>query len=416
MVFGPQFPARALEEFRASGLDFMFPFSTIDYLDDPQSQAVIAGTLDPVHGRSIRTLMPHPGGAPGGMGLVRADFLRSHGGMIDGFRGWGHEDLAWLHKVATLGRIGATRRDDQRAWHLFHPDSGSHSSDAHRLAARNNPHFGSNRARLDHICSVSCPAAFARDFPPVTVRPPWPDGSCIIFVATKGRAMRQARTWAAQLERAFGSGPIIVPADAEPLAATLRTRGARIAVAFGDTLAACAATAALAPTEAWLLVPASITDDGGPDNPDQRNAMVLAGQAGQMELLRQRGLNIWHRPWDSGGASANDMPVILQPLSHLLGRPRNWRIRITLDRRAVSPTALDRPPFWYIGCHDAQGTEVMRSDASFAELRAIFARGGDHIVIEREIRAVRPPDRWTVWTLDRRRTWLDNLSGPVETA
>jgi hypothetical protein len=29
---------------------------------------------------------------------------------------------------------------------------------------------------------------------------------------------------------------------------------------------------------------------------------------------------------------------------------------------------------------------------------------------------VRPPDRWTVWTLDRRRTWLDNLSGPVETA
>ena len=44
----------------------------------------------------------------------------------------------------------------------------------------------------------------------------------------------------------------------------------------------------------------------------------------------------------------------------------------------------------------------------------IFARGGDHIVIEREICAVRPPKCWTVWTLDRRRQWLDTFSGPVE--
>ncbi len=406
LLVEPEFIERALAEFRASDLDFFFPFTAIDYLDEAQSSAVIAGTLAPSDCCSIRTLLPHQGGAPGGMGLVRGDFLRRHGGMIDGFRGWGFEDLAWIHKVAVLGRIGVTAHNDQRAWHLFHADSGSYSANANRMAARSNPHFEANHARLDQVQSLSCPAAFTQAFPPQPVAAPWPAGAHLRFVHASAATRRRAADWAARITAAFGVAPALMSVPA--FRAARRPRGLHAALAFGETLSACLAIATHTPDDNWLLVPDEIDDSLGP-----MNVTVLARDIARVELLRQRGWSVWHRAWQENDSSAAP-PVIVQPLSHLLGRSRNWRVRIALDRDVLSPTAFDRPPFWYVGCHDAQGAEVSRQDASPTELRRLFAHGGDTIVIEREVHAVQPPERWTVWTLDRNRRWLDNLSGPVE--
>ena len=56
-----------------------------------------------------------------------------------------------------------------------------------------------------------------------------------------------------------------------------------------------------------------------------------------------------------------------------VGAPRDWRVRIALDRATLPPAALDRPAFWYVGFHDAAGVEVARADAEF--LRTAFAAG-----------------------------------------
>ncbi len=96
------------------------------------------------------------------------------------------------------------------------------------------------------------------------------------------------------------------------------------------------------------------------------------------------------------------------------GEPRDWPVQLVLDRLALPPAALDRPAFWYLTFQDRDGTEVARQDADRHELHALLARPGREIVIERRVRSLRPPTRWTVWPADRRRTWLTPLSGTID--
>ena len=130
LLFGDNFLVRALQEFRTGAFDFLFPFSQIRYLGEADSREVRSGSRSLDDCRPVRVLSPMGGGAVGGMGLVRSDFLRHHGGMIEGFLGWGGEDNAWVKKVSLLGRIGATKRTDQVVWHLYHPDSGATGREA----------------------------------------------------------------------------------------------------------------------------------------------------------------------------------------------------------------------------------------------------------------------------------------------
>lgn len=118
----------------------------------------------------------------------------------------------------------------------------------------------------------------------------------------------------------------------------------------------------------------------------------------------------------TAGSRRGEPPPPPPPAGTGVGGMRDWRVRVALNRSMLPTDALDRPAFWYVGFHDAAGVEIARADAGRAELDAALARGGEPIVLDRRFRAERPPVSWTVWPVDRRRAWLDRLSGPVDPA
>jgi hypothetical protein len=167
LLMPPGFVQRAARELRERRLDFLIPYSSVGYLSPSDSQRVMQGICDPGSCRPENTLFSRstPFGA---MGLVSRDFLKRHGGFVEGFRGWGGEDNAWNHKIALLGRAGRTQRQDQHVHHLHHPSSGGYG---HINAGKANPHYQDNVALMHRVCAVRTPAEFARQFP---AAPPTP--------------------------------------------------------------------------------------------------------------------------------------------------------------------------------------------------------------------------------------------------
>ncbi len=407
LIFPPDFVLRARQELRARDLDYLAPFASVAYLDAAQSAQVMAGQCDPATCRPIRVLESLWNGAPGGMWLVRRDFLRRHGGIPTGFKGWGQEDDAWLHKASLLGRIGATEQPEQRAWHLFHPDSGSHSHSAAVSAMRGNPHFARNAALLQSLQTIRDADAWRRHFPPPAHEPPpWANTARIAFLTVRN-AMAQAPSWAARLQAAYGVAVPLVQAAPGAIGAAVSGLNVDALIGFAGDAAAHAALAAEARELALLVV-----DDRVPVRPwpDSAPPMILARRADGIAAWRQAGYRVWHRPWEEAGDSA--APMLVQPLSHLLASPRAWQVRIVIDRAAVTPSAFDAAPFWYVGLHDEEDTELLREDLRGTELRHAASADGP-IIISRALRSTRRPTRWTVWPTDRRGYWLDKLSGEI---
>jgi hypothetical protein len=96
------------------------------------------------------------------------------------------------------------------------------------------------------------------------------------------------------------------------------------------------------------------------------------------------------------------------------GGLRTWPVRCVIDPSALPPAALDRPAFWYVAFHDQDGQQIARLDANRPELHELLNRPGQPIVLERQVRAYRPPVRWTVWPTDRQRIWLQPIIGEIE--
>ncbi len=419
LLFRPDFVPQALEEFRDGGADFLFPYSSIAYIDAAQSQAVMAGALSPAHCRPVRVLSPLDGGAPGGMGLVRRDFLRRHGGMIEGFQGWGYEDHAWVHKVCLLGRLATTRRPDQQVWHLFHADSGSHSPVGRRIAMRNNPLFEHNAQLFEQIGAIRSAEELQRRFPPPPhATPPWPTHARIALLAVaeagERRPAKRAQDWARRLDMAFGVSSQVLQTRPADLADALEGLDAEVVVGIADSPLACAALAQGLRDVRFILAPGDLEPQAGWRLGDGADAhWVLAKTPQQARAWAELGARVWSCGWDEdeGELAA---PAVVQPLSHMLNAPHAWKIRIVLDRAALPPAALDQTPFWYVGFHDANDAEIGREDAGRQELRRTLAKADGQIVIDREVRSTRRPARWTVWTTDRAGRWLDKLSGPVD--
>src|SRR4030095_6657404 len=105
------FIAAPVHELEQGGLGYLLAFTKNRYLRADESQRVARGECDPRGCVPINTLSScrQPSGS-GAAGLVRREFLVRHGGLIEGFRGWGGEDNAWRHKVSLLGRFGGSRR------------------------------------------------------------------------------------------------------------------------------------------------------------------------------------------------------------------------------------------------------------------------------------------------------------------
>jgi hypothetical protein len=113
------------------------------------------------------------------------------------------------------------------------------------------------------------------------------------------------------------------------------------------------------------------------------------------------------------GPAARQGDEPLPPARFCTADLKTWNIRIVLDRDAVPPLALERPSFWYVGFHDGE-EELARADARPPEITRAMSTNPGEIVLERQIRTVRPPRSWTVWPTDSRGRWLGKLSGPVD--
>jgi hypothetical protein len=93
---------------------------------------------------------------------------------------------------------------------------------------------------------------------------------------------------------------------------------------------------------------------------------------------------------------------------------REWQVRITLDRGALPPEALEAPQFWYVGVHDASETEIYREDAHGDELLRLLTGDGGQITIQRRFHSARQPAMWAVWPFDRSGRWLEKMVGTVD--
>ena len=156
LLFARDFPYRAQKEFRADGATISTPFRAWNTLPGPVSRGH-QGERGLADCHAVRVRLPWGGGQPGATGLVRADFLHRHGGMIEGFLGWGAEDEAWVHKVSLLGRIGIHRQSGS-AWLALPPSPypaavpRSWRDSMRSSAARNNnPFYGRNVDLLHRI-------------------------------------------------------------------------------------------------------------------------------------------------------------------------------------------------------------------------------------------------------------------------
>jgi hypothetical protein len=172
VLHAPAFLARAAAELRGRGLDFLVPYTAVHYLGEADSVLVMRGERAPADAAVVNRLRSAGRGATwiGCIGLVRRELVQRHGGMIEGFRGWGGEDDAWFHKAALCGRIAATTLPDQHLWHLHHRLSGGVAPGQPGAA---NPHYAANVERLHAVRAVRNAAELAQRFPvaaPVTGR------------------------------------------------------------------------------------------------------------------------------------------------------------------------------------------------------------------------------------------------------
>jgi hypothetical protein len=164
LLHASNFIGRAADELRARRLDFLIPYSAVHYLCEADSLAVMRGETVPDDGRSVNCLRSNGRGAGwiGCIGAVLREFVQRHGGLIEGFIGWGGEDDAWFHKVSLIGRTGATEKSDQPVFHLYHPLSGG--VDPGKPGAAN-PFYSHNVKLLRDVRAARTAAELAMRFP-----------------------------------------------------------------------------------------------------------------------------------------------------------------------------------------------------------------------------------------------------------
>ena len=197
LLMEPGFVAVAAAEAHDRELDYLIPYCSIGYLSEPDTRAVLGGTVDPAAARPVKTLFSGRD-VSGGAGIVRKGFLTRYGGMSEEFKGWGGEDNAWLHKVTLLGQWGVTKHREQRLHHLFHPGSGAYRGGP----PRDDPAYTRNLSLLLEIKAIHSREHFLERFPPPSPSCPWPRDRRIRLV-TSGAASAAPDRRGAAVARAF---------------------------------------------------------------------------------------------------------------------------------------------------------------------------------------------------------------------
>jgi hypothetical protein len=89
-----------------------------------------------------------------------------------------------------------------------------------------------------------------------------------------------------------------------------------------------------------------------------------------------------------------------------------WMVRITFDRAALPPAALEDPEFWYVGVRDESHSEIYRRDIPQSQL-ATLPSGESKIVLVCEFESGTIPTAWTVWPVSRSLGWLKRIEGAL---
>jgi SAM-dependent methyltransferase/predicted glycosyltransferase involved in capsule biosynthesis len=174
LLMPPDFFAKALAEIKRRALDFLLPYSQINYLSEADSEQVRIGACNPADCTATQIRR----NTFGGVGIVKGSFFRTCGGIPEEFRGWGGEDDAWWHKAKLLGRAAITERRDQVVYHLFHPHGGNYIKQK-----ESNPYYAANLAALRSIWSVNDRSRFIELYPPnPQISWPWSNKRALLLV------------------------------------------------------------------------------------------------------------------------------------------------------------------------------------------------------------------------------------------
>ncbi len=183
LIMPTDFIDKAVAEMRAERLDYLIPYSAINYLSEADSCEVIHGTRSPADCKPVRVLRARE--IHGGFGILRTAFFVAYGGMSEEFLGWGGEDDAWWVKACLLGKAGCTTRPAQFLYHLFHSNSGAYGGNVH---ISNSPHYAKNLVVLREMCSMKDANSFMKRFPPrATLSCGW-ENKRVVFLAQPSAA------------------------------------------------------------------------------------------------------------------------------------------------------------------------------------------------------------------------------------
>jgi predicted O-methyltransferase YrrM len=233
LLAGAAFFDRAIAELCDRRLDYLVPYTSIHYLSERDSARVIAGDVRASDCRPVRVLYSgrRAPSCSGGAGLITRDFLLRHGGLLEGFRGWGGEDNAWNVKVRLLGRAAPTRRSDQQLHHLFHPSSAGYPGES---PGTRNPHYQDNVALLLRVQGLRNARQFVEAFPPEPHRRcAWDPGRRIVVVHAGGDDCTPANTLARSLQDTYGANVELQALDSEVDCSSL-ARAADALLIVGD--------------------------------------------------------------------------------------------------------------------------------------------------------------------------------------
>jgi ADP-heptose:LPS heptosyltransferase/SAM-dependent methyltransferase len=230
---------RAIDEVRRRELDCLIPWTSVHYLSEESSRAVMAGTQDAEQCRPVNAIHTRRGGC-GGAVLVRRRLVQEFGGMYEAFRGWGGEDNAWLHKAGVVGRAGVTARGDQHLRHLFHEHSSGYGGQRHIAG---NPHYQANVALLYAMRRVTDRVRFMAAYPVAEhSQCPWDRTRTIVCVADPddGQAQQRVQEACSGLHSRFGVDATPQPPDGDLAADAVVVFGAQTAlrVLHSDSLRA----------------------------------------------------------------------------------------------------------------------------------------------------------------------------------
>jgi hypothetical protein len=95
-------------------------------------------------------------------------------------------------------------------------------------------------------------------------------------------------------------------------------------------------------------------------------------------------------------------------------RVQTWDTRIWIGQGRLPMPSTGDVDFWYVGFHDATGSEIYRRDATAEELCDSARAGDGGVELKRQFDSSQEPVTWTLWPHSQSRGWLEKLTGELQ--